>query len=196
MHLLYSLYPSSNSDIKGIFQQLSETLKPKAEGEVNNDNLVKQPENVFNDEVDENCWYSPNEEGATITLSFSKYSLFVTNYSIQAPYMSCSQNYVPKEWSFYGFNGESWVLLSSIDDAGFINYGQIKTYSVTELNHFETFNKFKFVGGRNSNRNTNYIFAIQAIDLFGNLFDTSSTLRLTNFPLHTFSILFLIFFIK
>ena len=150
---------------------------------------------MFNDEIDGKCWYSPNENGATITLSFSRYSLFVTNYSIQAPYIPCSEHNTPKEWAFYGFNGESWVLLSSIENALFTEYGQIKTYSVDKLNHYETFSKFKFVGGQNSN--TNYIFAIQAIDLFGILLDQYFTIRLTKFPLsNTFSRLFLIFFIK
>ena len=195
--IAFSILPSNNSDIKGTFRQLSPYLHAKAEGEVHQHQTSKTPENVLNDQSETKCWYSPDEKGANITLSFSRYSLFVTNYSLKAPHTSCSENFIPKEWTFYGFNGESWVLLSTVTNAGFTDYEQTKTFSVTELNHFETFSKFRFVGGQNSNLKINYIFAIQAIDLFGILFDQYFTIRATKFPIsHTLSTLFIILLIK
>ena len=196
--LAFSILPSNNSDIKGTFRQLSPYLNAKAEGEVHSNQTIKQPENVLNDKGEGSCWYSPNEKGSHITLSFSRYSLFITNYSLKAPNKFCTQYYFPKEWTLYGFNGESWVLLSAITDANFSEHDQIKTFSVTELNHFETFSKFRFVNGKNSSPNSNqFIFAIQAIDLFGIVFNQYFTIRMTQFPnSHTLSTLLIILLIK
>ena len=189
----YHIFPSVPGDIRGVFRK-APFLLVQTEGEyIDSDgNITKSTDQVLNDLGDGHCWYSPNKEGSTITLWFPRYSLYVTNYSIQTPYEKCTDEYFPKEWKFYGYNGKVWVLLSSIDEERHA-FGEIRTYNVT-LDHFETFNKFQFVGGKNSHETKQGHFVIQALDLFGVLFNPFFSLK-DNYSFRLFEILFCILFL-
>ena len=163
-------FPKNDGDIKGIFRQRND-LHVKVEGKTHEDQIIynKIASNVLNDEGGSSCWYSPDEKDSTITISFNKFYLMVTNYSFQAPFNNCTTHYFPKQWNFYGFNGNDWVLISSQTTNDLTEYGKIKTFSPQNIKHFEVFNKFKFVGGLSLQNS--YIFVIQALDLFGVLYN-------------------------
>ena len=177
--------PTSENDIKGIIR-LNPRISVSAFGSVFMEKKV--PNNVFNDKLSENCWYSPTweiEQYQTITIKFKNRWIFLNNYSIQAPAAGCSANYKPKSWFLQGKNKGTWENLSYVSSSGFTKECQIKTFDVDRQTN--AYNEFRF-----TNLNNGCPFAIQALDFFGVLIGLKSAyMRRYDCPLYPLIFMFL-----
>lgn len=155
--------PKDNNDIKGIIRS-NRRIKVNADAKYVSG---RHPNNVFNDELSDKCWYGAPRNDQNITITFKNVKIIPSNYSIQSASRNCS-NYFPRKWTLHGYRGSQWDLLSSVTNSGLTTHSQTKVYSV-ELQMY-SYNIFKFtnIGPCYTSADIPGTgFILQALDFFG-----------------------------
>ena len=105
-----------------------------------------------------------------MSFTFSKLNIYITHYSVQAPYGESP----PYSWKFFGKKNGKWVLLDTCDisklNAG---YYSIETRRVNEEGPFNEFN----ITTDHTNYKGENEFRIYKIDVFGFISNSRCTLH-------------------
>ena len=151
--------PNGDQDINGIIHQIpglpvSCTSSSRAE-------TISDCQNAITPSHNYHFCANRDELNAWMTFTLGSYDVYLTNYSVQAPFYQDLK--APVNWTFHGQKGNEWILMDDVIDSGL--FGSLKIITRT-TNIFGPFSSFR-ISMNGLNYDSLPAFRIYKIDLFG-----------------------------